>query len=114
MPFVYSIHDSFASGDAGEVILGIAALLWAIQCVSGGYLTFPLARPGSARSATVAPTRSWVARMAAVMEDPYLWRFQENHLRSSSSGRAVAMDRVVHLRLVRDVVQSPWALPARR
>lgn len=41
MPFVYRLHDSLAMGSVGATLLGIAALLWAIDCCVGAALTFP-------------------------------------------------------------------------
>lgn len=43
MPFLYDLHDSLALGATGRLILGIAALLWTIDCFVGAYLTFPAA-----------------------------------------------------------------------
>jgi uncharacterized iron-regulated membrane protein len=45
MPFLYSLHYTFAIPNWGAAIMGIIALLWAIDCFAGAYLTFPKGRP---------------------------------------------------------------------
>jgi uncharacterized iron-regulated membrane protein len=45
MPFMYRLHYTFAIPDWGSTIMGIIALLWAIDCFAGAYLTFPKGRP---------------------------------------------------------------------
>ena len=57
MPFVYDLHESLALGATGTTILGIAALLWTLDCFLGAYLTFP-AR-GAPRRSMPAFLRSW-------------------------------------------------------
>ncbi len=59
MPFVYRLHFSLALGEVGTYLLGIAALLWTIDCFVGAYLTFPPRRRGSA---PLAQGRSWLSR----------------------------------------------------
>ncbi len=44
MPFVYRLHYSLALGPVGIVALGIAALLWMLDCLVGLYLTLPTRR----------------------------------------------------------------------
>jgi uncharacterized iron-regulated membrane protein len=44
MPFLYKLHYSLAAGEIGRWALGIAALIWVIDCFVGWYLTLP-ARP---------------------------------------------------------------------
>lgn len=44
MPFIYRLHYSLALDSLGELLLGIVALLWTIDCFFGAYLTFPLRR----------------------------------------------------------------------
>ncbi|KQP49119.1 hypothetical protein ASF44_00330 [Pseudorhodoferax sp. Leaf274] len=44
MPFVYRLHYSLALGPVGTVVLGIAALLWTLDCLVGLYLTLPARR----------------------------------------------------------------------
>ncbi len=41
MPFVYRVHDSLALGATGATLLGIAALLWFVDCWVAAVLTFP-------------------------------------------------------------------------
>ena len=42
MPFIYGLHQSLALGDGGEVMLGIVALAWTLDCFVGLWLTFPV------------------------------------------------------------------------
>jgi len=44
MPFVYRLHYSLALGSVGTVVLGIAAVLWTLDCLVGLYLTLPARR----------------------------------------------------------------------
>jgi uncharacterized iron-regulated membrane protein len=44
MPFLYRLHYSLALGDTGVLILGIAALVWTLDCFIGWYLTLPRGR----------------------------------------------------------------------
>lgn len=46
MPFLYTLHYSLAAGEIGQWALGIAALIWTIDCFVGWYLTFPVGRLG--------------------------------------------------------------------
>lgn len=41
IPFLYNLHESLALGSFGTLVLGIAALLWTLDCFVGAYLTFP-------------------------------------------------------------------------
>ncbi|HET6375670.1 MAG TPA: PepSY-associated TM helix domain-containing protein [Methylocella sp.] len=43
MPFIYDLHWRLALGNSGFWILGIAAVLWTIDCFAGFYLTLPVA-----------------------------------------------------------------------
>jgi uncharacterized iron-regulated membrane protein len=45
IPFIYRLHTSLALDHVGEVLLGIVALLWTMDCFVGAYLTFPVAGP---------------------------------------------------------------------
>lgn len=56
MPFLYSLHDSLALDETGRFVLGVAALLWTIDCFVGAYLTFP------ARAKTSRPVPAWLRR----------------------------------------------------
>jgi uncharacterized iron-regulated membrane protein len=51
MPFIYDLHWRLALGDIGVWVLGIAALVWTIDCFVAFYLTLPLT--------TVAFWRRW-------------------------------------------------------
>lgn len=46
MPFVYRLHYSLALDSWGSWILGIAGLVWTLDCFVGFYLTLPAARRG--------------------------------------------------------------------
>ncbi|WP_274603680.1 PepSY-associated TM helix domain-containing protein [Polymorphobacter multimanifer] len=41
MPFLYKLHYSLAAGEWGQLALGLAALIWAVDCFVGWYLTLP-------------------------------------------------------------------------
>lgn len=41
MPFIYRFHYSLALGEIGTWLLGIAALIWTVDCFVGFYLTLP-------------------------------------------------------------------------
>ncbi len=41
MDFVYALHHSLALGRVGEWLLGVAAVIWSIDCFVGFYLTLP-------------------------------------------------------------------------
>lgn len=60
MPFLYLVHYSLALGAWGTWAFGIAALIWAIDCFVGFYLTLPARRRGVA--AIGPPRASWWAR----------------------------------------------------
>lgn len=60
MPFLYDVHRSLALGAWGTWALGIAALIWTIDCFVGFYLTLPRPRRGVA---AIGPARrGWWAR----------------------------------------------------
>lgn len=58
MPFIYRLHYSLALDDWGSWILGIAGLIWTIDCFVGFYLTMPIARRGWLRRWR----RAWAVR----------------------------------------------------
>jgi uncharacterized iron-regulated membrane protein len=59
MPFVYRLHYQLALGVVGSYAFGVVALLWALDCFVGAYLTFPASR----RNKPAQPgARSWPAR----------------------------------------------------
>jgi uncharacterized iron-regulated membrane protein len=41
MSFIYRLHDSLALGELGIWLFGISALIWALDCFVGFYLTLP-------------------------------------------------------------------------
>ena len=45
IPFIYLLHTSLALEHVGEVLLGIVALLWTMDCFVGVYLTLPISAP---------------------------------------------------------------------
>jgi uncharacterized iron-regulated membrane protein len=45
MPFVYELHYSLALGSRGMLLMGVVALLWAVDCFAGAALTVPRGRP---------------------------------------------------------------------
>ena len=44
MPFIFGLHYTVALGDAGRLMLGVAALVWTLDCFIGFYLTLPATR----------------------------------------------------------------------
>lgn len=62
MPFVYRLHYTLLADKTGRYILGIAALIWVLDCFIGFYLTLP-ARRARQQSAIVQSTNfSWWSR----------------------------------------------------
>lgn len=59
MPFLYSLHYSLALGEWGSWTLGIAALIWTIDCFIGFYLTLPRTR----RNWWKGWTKSWKLKL---------------------------------------------------
>jgi uncharacterized iron-regulated membrane protein len=59
MTFVYRLHYALALGAAGATLMGIAALVWTLDCLVGFYLTLPARRAGPARA------RGWLPRWRA-------------------------------------------------
>lgn len=43
VPFLYRLHMNLALREAGTLVLGIVALAWTLDCLTGLYLTLPLA-----------------------------------------------------------------------
>lgn len=68
MQFVYRLHWGLALDKTGILILGIAALLWTLDCFASFYLTLP-ARP---KRALPAPGRSFWGRWKPA------WRIKTN------------------------------------
>lgn len=46
MPFVFTLHYTFAAGEFGRIAFGLAALVWTIDCFIGFYLTLPPLKKG--------------------------------------------------------------------
>lgn len=61
MSFLYRLHYTLASGKLGSYVFGIAALIWAVDCFIGFYLTFPQRRRREPSVVEQKP-RSWWAR----------------------------------------------------
>jgi len=57
MPFVYRLHYSLLMGSWGEWVMGLAALVWALDCLVGFALTLPRRQ----RADAPAP-RVWLSR----------------------------------------------------
>lgn len=66
MPFLYRLHYSLALGTVGTYAFGIIALLWAIDCFVGAYLTFPAKQKQRIRRCTfvqkLQQVADWFAR----------------------------------------------------
>jgi uncharacterized iron-regulated membrane protein len=64
MPFIYRLHYQLALGTVGTWTFGIIALLWALDCFVGAYLTLPARlRPKLAHDVNVSPPlRHWTVR----------------------------------------------------
>lgn len=59
MPFVFSLHYTFALGDIGVLAFGLAALVWTLDCFIGFYLTLPPIRRGW----SVRWMKAWTVRL---------------------------------------------------
>jgi uncharacterized iron-regulated membrane protein len=46
MPFVINVHYTLAAGAWGRWLMGVAALIWAVECVIGFILSLPRVRTG--------------------------------------------------------------------
>lgn len=46
MPFIFSLHYTFAVGEFGRIAFGLAALIWTLDCFIGFYLTLPPLKRG--------------------------------------------------------------------
>ncbi|BEV00410.1 PepSY-associated TM helix domain-containing protein [Novosphingobium olei] len=47
MPFVYRLHYTLAAGTAGLLVMGVAAIVWTVDCFVGFFLTLPPRAPGA-------------------------------------------------------------------
>lgn len=45
MPFIYLLHFNMTLGESGQLILGLVALAWTVDCFVAVYLTFPNSMP---------------------------------------------------------------------
>ena len=63
VPFVYRIHQSLALDGTGLLFLGIVALVWAVDCFIGFYLTLPMRQ--ARRISPARPQKNWQARWRA-------------------------------------------------
>lgn len=57
---VFWLHRNLLLGDIGQTILGIAGLLWTLNCFVGLYLTLPRARKQAANASLPTRSRSWL------------------------------------------------------
>lgn len=77
MPFIYRLHVALALEKVGEVLLGVVALLWTVDCFVGAYLTLPGPGPrGARRSATIWLARwkpSWLIRASKLFSFIFTW-----------------------------------------
>jgi uncharacterized iron-regulated membrane protein len=46
MTFIYELHWTLAIGPVGQWVMGITALIWALDCFNGFYLTLPVSLGG--------------------------------------------------------------------
>ncbi|HWU03799.1 MAG TPA: PepSY-associated TM helix domain-containing protein [Novosphingobium sp.] len=64
MPLVYRLHYSLLLGESGELAMGLAALVWTLDCFVGFWLTLPVKGPvkGPIRQAQAKRQPGWWAR----------------------------------------------------
>jgi uncharacterized iron-regulated membrane protein len=64
MPMLYRLHYSLLIDRTGEIIMGVASILWALDCFVGFYLTLPVrvAGRGPARGPAARRGKGWLAR----------------------------------------------------
>lgn len=60
VPFIYELHYSLALGDWGTSALGLASLIWTLDCVVGFYLTLPIRKKKTAIK--IPGAKSWFSR----------------------------------------------------
>ncbi|MBP6669114.1 MAG: PepSY domain-containing protein [Gemmatimonadales bacterium] len=60
--FLLGLHHSLLLGEPGRILLGIAALVWTLDCLVGCYLTLPPRRPPERRRSTRRWLRAWAER----------------------------------------------------
>lgn len=59
MPFLYELHHSLMLGGRGNLVFGIAALVWTLDCFVGFYLTFPVRRRQGGEHVPRSPAHWW-------------------------------------------------------
>ncbi len=59
MSFLYKLHRELALGRFGQVALGLAALIWTIDCFVGFYLTLPVRRSPLHPTGPARSSRWW-------------------------------------------------------
>lgn len=62
MPFIYRLHYSLALDGPGMWVMGIAALVWTLDCFVGFYLTLPVRVVRKAAAAKKANGKGWWPR----------------------------------------------------
>jgi uncharacterized iron-regulated membrane protein len=67
--FVFDVHAALSLGGIGGRLMGIAALIWTVDCFVGLGLTFPRPVPEPVAGGAGAPARNWWIRWAPS------WRF---------------------------------------
>lgn len=60
MSFLYRLHYELALGRVGQLALGVAALIWTVDCFVGLYLTFPVRRRPASGSGDAAARGWWM------------------------------------------------------
>ena len=65
MPMVYRLHYSLLLGETGELVMGIAALVWTLDCFIGFYLTLPVRQRAATKSWTQRWRPAWSVRWGA-------------------------------------------------
>ncbi|QFY44565.1 PepSY domain-containing protein [Candidatus Methylospira mobilis] len=70
MPFIYHLHFGLSLGKTGNVVLGIVALLWTVDCFVAFYLTLPAGRKNrSGRSGRPMATPNGTAGNALLTQE---------------------------------------------
>ncbi|MGH8626882.1 MAG: PepSY-associated TM helix domain-containing protein [Gammaproteobacteria bacterium] len=86
MPFIYKLHYQLALGDVGIWLLGIAALIWTLDCFVGFYLTLPVRRQSLSFRLSVTPAKAWVQSGLVVpaLDSNLPWNDQESGAKPAS------------------------------
>ncbi|HET9953676.1 MAG TPA: PepSY-associated TM helix domain-containing protein [Polyangiaceae bacterium] len=75
VPFLYRLHYALALDGFGQWLLGIAALLWSLDCFVGAYLTFPVRSPGAGSRSPVGWLRRWFPAWLVRTSKPFAMVF---------------------------------------